>query len=100
MLGRMVIPGFAAWLIIGVGTLLVAFVNAIVGGGSLGWPTGLTLLLTTIYCALVVRRRDLGIAIFATAATPGGDLVSPAVLGLSMYVLFELSIVLIRRSGR
>ncbi len=65
MLGRMVIPGFAAWLIIGVGTLLVAFVNAIVGGGSLGWPTGLTLLLTTIYCALVVRRRDLGIAIFA-----------------------------------
>jgi Sec-independent protein secretion pathway component TatC len=42
----------------------------------------------------------LGIAIFATAATPGGDLVSPTVLGLSMYVLFELAIVLIRRSGR
>ena len=46
------------------------------------------------------RPVVLGIAIFATAATPGGDLISPAVLGLSMYVLFELSIVLIRRSGR
>lgn len=42
----------------------------------------------------------LGIAIFATAATPGGDLVSPAILGLSMYLLFELSILMIGRSGR
>jgi sec-independent protein translocase protein TatC len=46
------------------------------------------------------RPVVLGIAIFATAATPGGDLVSPAVLGLSMYLLFELSIIMIRRSGR
>ena len=46
------------------------------------------------------RMVILGIAIFSTAATPGGDLVSPAVLGLSLYLLFELSIVLIRRSGR
>jgi sec-independent protein translocase protein TatC len=46
------------------------------------------------------RMVILGIAIFATAATPGGDLVSPTVLGLSLYVLFELAIVLIRRSGR
>jgi len=46
------------------------------------------------------RMVVLGIAIFSTAATPGGDLVSPAVLGLSLYLLFELSIVLIRRSGR
>ena len=42
----------------------------------------------------------LGIAIFSAGATPGGDLVSPAVLGLSLYLLFELSIVMIRRSGR
>ncbi len=46
------------------------------------------------------RMVILGIAIFSTAATPGGDLVSPTVLGLSLYVLFEASIVLIRRSGR
>ena len=42
----------------------------------------------------------LGIAIFSAIATPGGDLVSPTVLGITMYVLFELTIIAIRRSGR
>lgn len=42
----------------------------------------------------------LGIAVFAAAATPGGDLVSPAILGLTLYVLFEGTVVVIRRSGR
>lgn len=42
----------------------------------------------------------LGIAIFATVATPGGDLVSPAVLGLTLYLLFEGTVVFIRRTGR
>jgi sec-independent protein translocase protein TatC len=42
----------------------------------------------------------LGIAIFSAIATPGGDLVSPTVLGLTMYALFELTILAIRRSGR
>ena len=46
------------------------------------------------------RMIVLGIAIFAAVATPGGDLVSPTVLGLTMYVLFELTVVAIRRSGR
>jgi sec-independent protein translocase protein TatC len=46
------------------------------------------------------RPVILGIAIFSAGATPGGDLVSPAVLGLSLYLLYELAIVLIRRSGR
>lgn len=41
----------------------------------------------------------LGIAIFSAVATPGGDLVSPFVLGGTMYVLFELTVVFIRRSG-
>ena len=31
---------------------------------------------------------------------PGGDLVSPFVLGGTMYVLFELTVLFIRRSGR
>lgn len=42
----------------------------------------------------------LGIAIFAAVATPGGDLVSPFVLGGTMYILFELTTLFIRRSGR
>lgn len=46
------------------------------------------------------RITILGIAIFAAIATPGGDLISPIVLGLTMYILFELTVVAIRRSGR
>ena len=46
------------------------------------------------------RPAILGIAIFAAVATPGGDLVSPTVLGSTMYILFELTILAIRRSGR
>jgi len=42
----------------------------------------------------------LGIAIFAAVVTPGGDLVSPFALGLTMYTLFELTLFAIRRSGR
>ncbi len=46
------------------------------------------------------RMAILGIAIFATAITPGGDLVSPTVLGVTMYILFEGTILVIRRSGK
>jgi sec-independent protein translocase protein TatC len=46
------------------------------------------------------RMIILGIAIFATAVTPGGDLVSPTVLGLTMYALFEGTVIFIRRSGK
>jgi sec-independent protein translocase protein TatC len=51
---------------------------------------------------LTAARRFviLGIAIFSAVATPGGDLVSPFVLGGTMYVLFELTVLYIRRSGR
>jgi sec-independent protein translocase protein TatC len=51
---------------------------------------------------LISMRRPaiLGIAIFATAITPGGDLVSPTVLGVTMYILFEGTIIFIRRSGK
>ena len=42
----------------------------------------------------------LGIAIFSAIATPGGDLVSPFVLGGTMYLLYEATIFVIRRSGR
>jgi sec-independent protein translocase protein TatC len=46
------------------------------------------------------RLVILGIAIFAAVATPGGDLVSPTILGGTMYILFELTVLAIRRSGR
>lgn len=42
----------------------------------------------------------LGIAVFSVVATPGGDLVSPTVLGATLYVLFEMTVFVIRRSGR
>lgn len=41
----------------------------------------------------------LGIAVFAAVVTPGGDLVSPTVLGGVMYLLFELSIRLVKWGG-
>ena len=40
------------------------------------------------------------IAIFAAIATPGGDLISPFVLGGTLYVLFEGTTLFIRRTGR
>jgi len=40
------------------------------------------------------------IAVFAALATPGGDIVSPIILGGTMYGLFELTVVAIRRSGK
>ena len=45
------------------------------------------------------RYVFLGIVIFATVVTPGGDLVSPTVLAAVMYALFELTLLAIRRSG-
>jgi sec-independent protein translocase protein TatC len=46
------------------------------------------------------RMIILIIAVFSAVATPGGDLVSPTVLGLTLYVLFEATVVFIRRTGR
>lgn len=45
------------------------------------------------------RYVILGIAVFAAAVTPGGDIVSPAALGLTMYVLYEATAFFIARSG-
>jgi sec-independent protein translocase protein TatC len=46
------------------------------------------------------RYVILGIAIFSAVATPGGDLVSPFALGGTMYLLYELTILFIKRTGR
>ena len=51
---------------------------------------------------LAASRRYviLAIAIFAAVVTPGGDLVSPLTLGITMYVLFELTVFVIKRTGK
>ncbi len=46
------------------------------------------------------RMVILGITVFSAVITPGGDLVSPIAMAITMYVLFELSIVLVRAGGR
>ena len=46
------------------------------------------------------RILILGIAAFSAIITPGGDLVSPTVLGVTMYILLELTRIAIKRSGR
>jgi sec-independent protein translocase protein TatC len=57
-------------------------------------------IVTSARLAASRRMAILGIAIFSAAATPGGDLVSPVALGLTMYALFELTLLVIRRTGR
>ena len=46
------------------------------------------------------RMAVLGITIVSTMITPGADLVSPIVMALTMYGLYEVSIVMIRMGGR
>ena len=84
--------GFVTTLFLAFG-ILMEFPILLVGLSRVG-------IVTSARLSRSRRFIILGIAIFATAVTPGGDLVSPTVLGLTMYVLFELSIILIRRSGR
>jgi len=46
------------------------------------------------------RYVILGISVVAAIATPGTDLVSPLVRGFTMYILFEITVQVIRRTGR
>ena len=46
------------------------------------------------------RMAILVIAVFAAAITPGTDIISPIVLGLTMYLLFEGTVYFIARSGK
>jgi sec-independent protein translocase protein TatC len=82
-----------------VGTLFLAF------GLTMEFPIVLVLL-SKVGIITPERLRSsrriviLGIAIFAAVVTPGGDLVSPAILGGVMYLLYELSIILVGRGKR
>lgn len=82
-----------------IGTMFLAF------GLTMEFPIVLVLLskvgiLTSQRLRSSRRVVILGIAIFAAVVTPGGDLVSPAILGGVMYALYELSIVLVKAGGR
>lgn len=61
-------------------TVIIGFANAALGGGSLGWPTGLALLLSSVYGAIAIRREDDTIAFlippvaFLIAALTAGQL--------------------------
>jgi sec-independent protein translocase protein TatC len=55
--------------------------------------------ITSARLRAVRRYVILGIAIFAAVVTPGADLVSPTVLGVVLYILYEFTIQLIRWRG-
>lgn len=46
------------------------------------------------------RMAILGITIFSAVITPGADIVSPVVMAVTMYGLYEASIVMIRLGGK
>jgi sec-independent protein translocase protein TatC len=46
------------------------------------------------------RQAILGITVFAAVITPGGDLVSPIALAVTMYALYEGTIFVIKRTGK
>lgn len=76
--GRSISGGAVYLIVIGV-TVLVGFANALLSGGDIGWPTGIALLVSTVYTALTVRRADDSVAIitppiaFLVAALTAGQ---------------------------
>ncbi len=57
-------------------------------------------IITSARLAGARRQAILGFTVFGALITPGGDLVSPLALIATMYVLFEGTIVVIRRTGK
>jgi hypothetical protein len=57
------ITGGAVYIIVIGVTLLVGFANALIASGDIGWPTGLALLVSSVYAALTVRREDDTVAV-------------------------------------
>jgi len=74
-------------------------------GVVMEFPMVLVLLVRLHLVSLDLLRRNrryaiLGIVIFAVVITPGGDPVSPTIMSIVMYILFELTIQLLARSDR
>lgn len=83
--------GFVATMFLGFG-LVMEYPIVLVLLSKVGIVTSARLRSSRRYVVIVF-------AIVAAVATPGGDIISPFVLGLTMYGLYELSIVLVRAGG-
>ena len=57
-------------------------------------------IITSARLAGARRQAILGFTVFGALITPGGDLVSPLALIATMYILFEGTIFVIRRTGK
>ncbi|MDQ3552865.1 MAG: twin-arginine translocase subunit TatC [Chloroflexota bacterium] len=73
-------------------------------GVAMQFPTVLVLLAKLGILDVERLRRSrryalLGMVIFAVVITPGGDPISPAIMSGVMYLLYEATIVLLRRTG-
>ncbi|MEJ7751914.1 MAG: twin-arginine translocase subunit TatC [Candidatus Limnocylindrales bacterium] len=73
-------------------------------GVAMQFPTVLVLLAKLGILDVERLRRSrryalLGMVIFAVVVTPGGDPISPAIMSGVMYLLYEATIVLLRRTG-
>jgi len=84
--------GFVATMFVGFG-LVMEYPIVLVLLSKVGIVTSVGLKSSRRYVIIVF-------AIVAAVATPGGDIISPFVLGLTMYALYELSIILVRAGGR
>jgi sec-independent protein translocase protein TatC len=74
-------------------------------GVVMEFPMVLVLLVRLHVVSLDLLRRNrryaiLAIVIFAVIITPGGDPVSPTIMSITMYILFEITIQLLARSDR
>jgi hypothetical protein len=76
---RGITAGAVYLIVIGV-TVLVALANVLIADGKVGWPTGVALVISSVYAALTVRREDDSVAIivppvaFLVAALTAGQL--------------------------
>jgi sec-independent protein translocase protein TatC len=84
--------GFVATMFVGFG-LVMEYPIVLVLLSKVGIVTSERLKSSRRYVIIVF-------AVVAAVATPGGDIISPIVLGVTMYLLYELSIVLVRAGGR
>jgi sec-independent protein translocase protein TatC len=73
--------------------LVLQFPIVLFGLSRVGIATSERLAASRRYVLLVI-------AVFAAVVTPGGDPVSFLTLGLTMYALFELTVFVIRRTGK
>jgi sec-independent protein translocase protein TatC len=84
--------GFVATMFVGFG-LVMEYPIVLVLLSKVGIVTSARLKSSRRYVLLIF-------AVVAAVATPGGDIISPFVLGVTMYALYELSILLVRAGGR